>query len=259
MRHLLKQVAEVYVNVVASLFDFSFPEKYGIRWKLVMLFGRYELETTRLFRKELKRGMTCVDIGAHIGYFSRVAAKKVGAKGRVIAFEPDSANFVLLEKNTARYPQIKRVRDAVSDVDGRIPFYHVRGSTGCHSVVPVPGGSSGELIFATTLDEYLEKNGIEKVDLIKMDIEGGEWRALDGMEKTLQNPETKLVLEYNPSALEMAGIVPQDMLRRLYASDFSIWILSRGGKILVHPEELQLIDEAAAADGSVNIFCTKSQ
>jgi FkbM family methyltransferase len=255
MRHLLKQVAEVYVNFAASLLGFSFPEKYGVRWKLAMLLGRYEPETTRCVSAELKRGDTFIDIGAHIGYFSRLAARKVGAKGRVIAFEPDHDNFILLEKNTARHPQIKRVRDAVSNVDGRIPFYHVRGSTGCHSTIPVPG-SSGELIYATTLDEYIAKNGITKVTMIKMDIEGGEWRALNGMEKTLASPGVKLILEYNPEALERSNIHPHDLLRRLFASGFSLYLLLTKDIVPLSPSECGTIDESLV-NGSVNIYCTR--
>src|SRR6266540_1502535 len=61
--------------------------------------GSYEPETVACFRSCLKADMNIVDIGANLGYFTVIAAGRVGASGKVFAFEPDPHNFVLLEKN----------------------------------------------------------------------------------------------------------------------------------------------------------------
>ena len=91
----LKRFTQLCVNLLAQALGYSFPAKYGVRWKLKVLFRRYEPETTRLIARELKPGDVFVDIGAHIGYFTRLAAKKVGSGGRVIAFEADTENYSL--------------------------------------------------------------------------------------------------------------------------------------------------------------------
>ncbi len=199
--------------------------------------------------------MTFVDIGAHIGYFTRLASKKVGTGGRVIAFEADPENFKLLEENTRHCTNTERVPEAIGAIGGRALFYHVRGSSGCHSLVPQSESDTYE-VPVTTLDAYLEKKGLS-VDMIKMDIEGGEWKALDGMEKTLRTPYLRMVLEYNPEALTNAGIPPHNILRRLISSDFSIRLITKEGLVPLAPSDLGIINRYLEA-GSVNIYCVKA-
>jgi len=256
MRNLLKQIITVYVDYVAFLRSYSFPPKYGLRWKLRVLFKRYEPETTRLIKDILKPGMTFVDIGAHIGYFTRLAAQRVGVSGRVVAFEADRENLVLLKKNSAPFSNITIVPEAISDTKGNITFYHVRGSTGCHSVVP-HDDSRAEIVSATTLDDFLERRNMPRVDVIKMDIEGGEWKALLGMEKTIAASRVQLILEYNPDSLRRAGIDPHDLLRWLYAHDFLIHVLTSGQMTELLPHDIGNIDHLLSAEGSVNIYCAK--
>ena len=89
-----------------------------------------------------------------------------------------------------------------------------------------------------------------------MDIEGGEWKALDGMEKTLKTPGLRLIMEYNPEALNRAGVPPHNILRRLIASDFSVTLLTPQGKVPLPPSDLGAIDGYLVA-GSVNVYCSK--
>src|SRR4051812_32772734 len=122
MKRLLKGTISLAVDWLAARIGFSFPAKYSWRWKLEALMGQYEPETTRLFKKVLKPGMTFVDVGAHIGYFSRLAAKLVGEKGTVRAFEPVVENFPLLKSNLAMFPNAKIFQEALSDHAGTISF-----------------------------------------------------------------------------------------------------------------------------------------
>ncbi len=255
MRSLLKSVLEVYVGYLASIFRFSFPPKYNWRWKLEVLLGRYESETTRVIASELRPGMTFIDIGAHIGYFSRLAANKVGSGGRVIAFEADHENVALLERNTAHLPQVTCVKKAISDSEGTATFYHVRNSTGCHSLVPNENSESYE-VAVTSLDEYLAEHHISP-HMIKMDIEGGEWKALIGMKKTLQTPGLILILEYNPEALGHAGINPHDLLQHLEHSGYRLSLLTENGKHPLSPTSLSDIDTTIGKAGSINLYCAK--
>ena len=96
----IKRLIELIVNFYAKLNNFSFPNKFTWKWKLEMLFHNYEKETTELFKKIIKPGMTVIDIGAHIGYFTRLFSKLVGEKGKVFAFEADPINFSFLKRNT---------------------------------------------------------------------------------------------------------------------------------------------------------------
>lgn len=256
LRATLKRLLETYVNLMARAQKYSFPAKYNWRWKLDVLRKRYEPETTRVIARELSEGMVFVDIGAHIGYFSRLAAKKVGGSGRVIAFEADRENAALLEKNTAHLPQMTRINEAIADTEGTATFYHVRNSTGCHSLVPNENSESYE-VPVTSLDEYLAKNSVAKVDMIKMDIEGGEWKALQGMEKTLQIPGLILIFEYNPEALTRASIAPAEILRHLDSRGFSISSLTIHGKEVLLPTHFDTFDATITPGGSINLYCAK--
>lgn len=253
MHRLIRKLLEAVVAMWAQAARFSFPPKYSWRWKLDMLLGRYEPETTRLFKKILKPGMTFVDVGAHIGYFTRLAARRVGVSGHVYAFEPDPKNRVLLMQNTKRYRNVSIHAIAITEKEGRVPFYHVRGSTGCHSTI-AQDDAERSLVPATTLDMFMREKGIGHADVIKMDIEGGEAKALQGMEQTLRGIR-HLIIEYNPAALSRAGADPRALLSMLQEKGFTITVLSRG-------EEIPLSDihdvSAYLTSGSVNLHGKKS-
>jgi ubiquinone/menaquinone biosynthesis C-methylase UbiE len=83
MRYFIKKLLTQFVDFLALLQGFSFPQKYTWRWKLTMLTNRYEPETTRVLRDLLAPSMIVLDVGAHIGYFTRLASKQVGPEGHV--------------------------------------------------------------------------------------------------------------------------------------------------------------------------------
>ena len=111
-------------NAYSALRRFSFPAGYTRRWKLDMLWGLYEKETYDLFQTVIKPDMVIIDIGAHIGYFTRRFAKLAGKTGRVLAFEADRENFELLKKNTSRLKNTRLFPLAISDHSGSIDFYN---------------------------------------------------------------------------------------------------------------------------------------
>src|SRR2546426_5233280 len=84
--------------------------------------GLYELKTVRLVCSVLKPGMTFVDVGAHIGWYTMVAARAVGRMGHVYAFEPEPTNFELLQKNVVGngyHGHVTLTPKAISDVPRR--------------------------------------------------------------------------------------------------------------------------------------------
>lgn len=87
--------------------------------------GIYEKQTTKVFRSIVGRGMVCLDIGANVGYFTLIAAKLVGEKGKVFAFEPEPHNFDLLVKNIALngYDNVTPVQKAISNKNGKAKLF----------------------------------------------------------------------------------------------------------------------------------------
>mgnify|MGYP003393695264 CR=1 FL=1 len=199
----IKRLIELIVNLYAKSSNFNFPKKFTWKWKLEMRVHKDEKESTELFKKIIKPGMTVIDIGAHIGYFTRLFSKLVGEKGKVFAFEADPINFNFLKMNTAYLNNTVIINKAVSEQNGEISFYHIPDSTGCHSVIKPIRPAEKITIPAITIDSIITEYNVAKVDVIKMDIEGGELLALAGMQNLLnKSSEMTIVTEYNSLALD---------------------------------------------------------
>ena len=237
MTILLKKFIRFVLNWVLDYIGraqkFSFPEKYIWRWKRDFLFGRYEKDTVAMFNKTIKTGMVVVDIGAHIGYYTRILSKLVGKKGAVYAFEADPENFKLLEKNTGHLSNVKRYQTAVMDRAGTVDFYHCEEKSGSHSVVaniPVNLATRKISVQSADLDGILAGEDVATVDFIKMDIEGGEPIALRGMRNTLtKNNSIQMVFEFAPAWISAGGVKPERFLEEIFSMGFKIFAANQDG------------------------------
>jgi FkbM family methyltransferase len=249
--------------------DYSWADVDGFRmfgstrhqrylWRLRK--GRIEPYTVRLFRELVKPGMVVVDLGAYLGYYTLLAARGMESAGTVYAFECNPVNYRFLLHNLRlnRYRETVVPRsEAVADEVGVLPF-SVRGwdlSAGSlwekserKQVIDVP---------STTLDRALDG---QQIDVLKMDIEGGELHALDGMSSMISNsPNLVMFTECNPSALAAAGTSASELLERLHAVGFEVREIHEREQVL-----RQVSDELSSGehedDGSwfVNLYCTKA-
>lgn len=155
MRKIAKYIVEFIVKILASLTNYSFPPTFIWRWKLEYLLEVYEIETTRFFKKNIKKGMLVVDVGANVGYFTRIFSSLVGSKGKVIAFEADRENFEVLKKNVAHLKNVEIFNVAIADKSGTIDFYHIPGATGTHSLV-VANGAQKRTVVCESLDTFFK-------------------------------------------------------------------------------------------------------
>jgi FkbM family methyltransferase len=185
--------------------------------RTLYFFGIYEPAVTTLIQSLLHPGDTFLDVGAHVGYYTILAGLRVGPCGHVHSFEPMPHIFRLLAQNVT-LNQLSNVTFnelAVSDKDNMLRMY-LPGShnSGIGSMVHRPG-SSGETIdcLAQRLDTYWEHHGTGPVTLIKLDIEGGEFFALQGMPRLLSHrPAPDLICEASPSLAERCGYCMEEML-----------------------------------------------
>jgi FkbM family methyltransferase len=181
--------------------------------------GREGTTYRPLFVASLRSGMTVVDGGAHVGLYSTIAASRVGADGHVLAFEPDPYNLHALEHNVAGRANVRIVRKALAEAPGTADFYVNPGTIGSSLVVrPEAGRVPVEL---TSVDEELRGIDVRSL-LVKLNIEGAELRALDGMRETLERcPDVTMFVELNSAVLDD----PSALLRRLEALGFAVyWI-----------------------------------
>jgi len=188
--------------------------------------GYYEKGTTRVFRDLIKEGTVVVDIGAYVGYYSLIAARLVGQKGAVYAFEPAPDNFTLLIKNIEvnEFHNIVAVQKAVSNKTGRDRLFLSSDPT-WHSMYDRHEKESID-VEVTSIDHFFQ-NIIRPVDLVKIDAEGSEMKVLEGMLETIKgNPSLKIITEFSPGQLQRSGSSPEEFLRNLVGCGFKIYLIN---------------------------------
>jgi len=181
--------------------------------------------TTQIFKRVVEEGHTVVDIGANIGYFTLLAARLVGKKGKVYAFEPEPRNYSILLKNIALngYENVAPMPKAVSNTAGIVRLYLSSKDIGAHTIrqyhdkKQFDEKESGEFVEveSVTLDEFFDDKK-RPIDVIKMDIEGAEMAALLGMDRVIrENKNLKMFIEFYPSAIKEMGYPPEELVDKL--------------------------------------------
>jgi FkbM family methyltransferase len=177
--------------------------------------GAYEKELVFLLKKTLKPGMTFLDLGANIGYFSVIAAALVKDKGRVHAFEPMPQNLARLRRNLAQFLWAVAQPCAVGNVTGEVPIHFSEKEAGWASIHDQHGLGNlpcNSTVSVLRLDDWLQNNSVNRLDFIKMDIEGSELDALLGARRMLSQfhptivAETKFGWNYNEIRLLLDAI-----------------------------------------------------
>ena len=205
---------QIFIKLKNGLMFYNeyFPQKpvcclkYGNRKKLNKLIEYKECELFYFIlveqfikniyerRYKIQEGNTVVSIGASIGTNTVVFSKEVGKEGKVIAIEPDTDRLKYLEKNIRMNKvddNIILIKKGVWDKKAKMEFYKKNPA---ESSSLICSGNSKKIteFEVDTLDNILADLNIKKVDFIKMDIEGAEIEALNGMRKTLKNNDVKL-------------------------------------------------------------------
>lgn len=225
-------------------------------------FGVFEPYESSLFRETVCTGDTVIDIGANIGYYTVLAAGRVGAKGKVYAFEPAPENFAILTQTIQvnNFTQVQSEQKAVADKAGRLSLNLYESNQGKHSLVKdatdAKGFSTVIEVETLTLDAYLSAKGIERADVIKMDIEGAESLALVGMPQALHKARA-LFLEFTPAFIKKAGHEPREVLKNLRLVGFAIYRideLARAKNLITDDESfIHAIPDTECA----NLLCLK--
>lgn len=221
--------------------------------------GIYEPFETELIKKEIKPGDVVLDIGANIGYYTLIFAKLVGGNGKVYAFEPDPTNFTLLNKNVEinGYENVVLVPKAVSNRSGKLKLYLSETNKGDHRIYNSYDGRKFVEIEGVKLDEYF-KDYSGKIDLIKMDIQGAESIALQGMSELLKkNKSVKILSEFCPLYLKGAGTEPSEYLKLLLEHGFKLYEINERKKKIEPKTPEELLNIYSPKKGETNLFCIR--
>tara|TARA_Y100001936_G_C16093927_1_gene689646 strand:+ start:2179 stop:3057 length:879 start_codon:yes stop_codon:yes gene_type:complete len=227
--------------------------------------GFHDEEEAMMVKNNIKRDEIVVDLGAHIGYYTLMMAKLVGQNGKVFAFEPEPRNLKLLYKNIEvnSYRNIEVVPKAVSDINGECTLFVGQESFGANKIFKPKKTDTQEFEEIKTrtirLDDYFEELGfLKKISFIKMDIEGSEVRALQGMKNILESNENlKIFTEINRDALEDNNSNFRNMLELLGKYNFKFYI-SNKKKSEWRKIEIHNFEELMKNDSVMNVLCKKN-
>ncbi len=172
----------------------------------------YEIEHVTFINEVVKEAMTVIDIGAHIGFFSIIFAKRVGARGKVIAFEPTLSTYELLNK-TIKINKIKDIvkaeQKAVGDRKDTVKFYvtdiEAHNSNSLSNNQRDYGNEHSIEVEMISIDEYVKENGIGQVDFVKIDAEGAEYSVLKGLKNTIDKDKPQIILSLHPDSIKNFG------------------------------------------------------
>jgi FkbM family methyltransferase len=222
----------------------------------------FHLPLLELARRAIRPGDVVVDGGSNVGFFALFAACLLGENGRVFAFEPDPDTFLLLRRNVERNGMTGTVQleeKALADSNQSFDFSAAVEEPMLSSLVAIEGHDSRAIrVLGVRLDDYLRLNSKRKVDVIKLDLEGGEPSALDGMSATLATARL-IIFEVNESQLEKLGIDPVTLVTRTVQSgafDTVLFIDVQTDRICGWEPDKFL--EALHEYKCVNVLCAKA-
>jgi len=256
-------------------------------FRLELLTNRHETETIAILDRLIMPEMTVLDIGAHVGYYTRRYAPRVGQNGRILSFEPHPRTFAVLQHNVARFANVTLQQVALAEHPGTAELhdYLIMSASGSlqfdegmrnllksqlskSDIAPRISDDFPDKTFTVAtkpVDDCLEAMGITQVDVVKMDIEGAEIGALRGMRRTIaRSDKLALVMEYNPQALEGFGHNPVQALEEVVELGFrKIQMIEAAGALTdltTNRAALQKITEKLKENmGVVNLLLTKSE
>ncbi len=204
----------------------------------VGIVGVYEPQETQLLTHLLRPGMRVVDVGANWGFFTLLSAHHVGTSGRVVSFEPDPRLFALLQRNVSlnTLPHVSTLPLAAGAVRGPVTLdgYDPSGSNRGLSRVNVQADPESDTTFVVrseTLDEVVSAQGMDVVDLVKIDVEGAEDGVLAGMADGLRaHRYHRLLLELHPALLQERGVSVEACCATLRDAGYIGWTLDHSAR-----------------------------
>lgn len=196
----------------------------SITGSLVATQGNWEPHIRKFLEANVRSDWVCLDIGANIGIHT-LSMSILANAGQVVAFEADSRNFTWLSSNIERLDGPKAAARAVNcalwDTNGIVNLSSIDELAGCCFISQTDSLAENERQIrevvnplairhrelhmrvsptrAWRLDDWVAGSGLERIDLIKMDVEGAEIRVLQGAERTIREFSPILVTEYNPA------------------------------------------------------------
>ena len=207
-------------------------------------FGVYEKAETRFFQSACLDGMTFLDVGANLGYYTALATRAVGPNGRVLAVEPDPDSFGYLEQTIAANAggNVQAFPVAASDVAATLPLYISTNNRGDNRLYASGEDRPQVEVAARPLDALLRENKIDTVDLIKIDVQGYEPKVIAGLRETITaSPNLTLLTEFWPQGIDEVGEDANEFLQTLRELGLTLHELQPDGSLAELTDDTDLI------------------
>jgi FkbM family methyltransferase len=186
-----------------------------------------EAGSIEALRPLVRPGTTVIDVGANIGFFTERLSRWVSEGGRVVAIEPEAVNFARLQHRITRRG-IEKVVDAIQAVAAETPGERLLEINPHH-----PGdhriGETGVPVAALTIDGFLSERGWPETSLIKIDVQGAEFRVLEGAAETIRRFCPALFVEIDDAALTQMGSGAENLITALAEQGYRVHRLTRRG------------------------------
>ncbi len=185
--------------------------------------GYYESYELDVYKKIVANSKVTLDVGGNIGLYAVLGAKFAPKTAKIITFEPIVANVIMLKKNAALNKLTSRIvvnNVAVGDTPKKIVIYQSDVNIGNHSAAQSNAGKGSRPVEVQqiTIDNYVKKNNVNNVDLLKIDIEGYDGFALRGALATIKKHKPVVFIEFSPGAMKECGFDRREFTRLLFAN-----------------------------------------
>jgi FkbM family methyltransferase len=179
-------------------------------------------------------GMVVVDGGASCGIYTVAAAKLVGPSGLIFSFKPGAEAFTVLRDNIGLngLKNVRMYRAALSETEGKAALYHHAHGPNSFSLGGA-GESSIEFeeVTSRTLSRAAQEEGVQRIDLIRLDVEGAEEHVLRDAEQLIARSRPIIILEVNGIAVQRLGLDPLGSWRALQKLGYTFFSLTEWGDL----------------------------
>jgi len=216
----------------------------------------FEPDEVSLVKRVIKPGQVVLDIGANIGYYTLLFSRLVGDAGKVIAFEPDPDNAALLIQNLAanQCQNVTVHQVATGARQAILRLYQCAENAGMHRAYnSICCTTDYRSVTSVAIDQFLENES--QIDFLKMDIEGYEYFALQGMQAILEEKAPKILVEFSPFALAEAGVTTTAFIEFFAKRNYTISSVRGEGTDGVIPRNFgDLFERAAVFDSHADVL-----
>jgi FkbM family methyltransferase len=245
-RHGLAKIPYAPVPVRIRM---SETEKVAFWWSYVVPFfdadrgffdyWGHDLGDVRYLWKVLRPGMVFLDIGAHHGLYTLVAAKRLGANGTVVAFEPSAREF----RRLCLHIRLNGMRSVLAEPialgaeESKQTFFQIVSGDNTRGGLRPPASSdrvTETSVETARLDDCVERLALDRVDIVKLDVEGGELEVLEGASMVLAKFRPLFICEVLDATTQAWGYDAREIVLKFKKHDFRLFEIQLDGSVVPH-------------------------